>query len=378
MRKSEGKWIMKKERRMISKDGTIFEFSGYTSSKEEEDEKEEEESENKVSKKVSEIRSNSESSGYAASENEVESDLESTSRSEPKCKKIEYTCQKMAPNRRSSPSNDKNSDIAAINAQQLQNILPHIITKVTNNVNNANANGGNEGNNRCPYKTFLACNRRDYDGKGGADQTMGREAAMGMTWVEFKALLVEDFCPSNEMEKLETKLVLYLVTLEFKRIGRILTDEEVRCGTLTRSSEKRKEVEETTKQGGSWKDNKKANVGKGFVATAPPRNVNIDAYPKDVFVIVCHKKMVRIPMEGGEILRVQRERTLGGTKTLMSMKADEPELSDIPIVRDFLDVFPKDLLGLPLQRQVDFRVDLIPGATPVAKSLYRLVLEIRK
>ncbi|GKB27594.1 putative reverse transcriptase domain-containing protein, partial [Tanacetum coccineum] len=44
-----------------------------------------------------------------------------------------------------------------------------------------------------------------------------------------------------------------------------------------------------------------------------------------------HEKVVRILMEGGEILRVQRERTLGGTKTLMSTKADEPELSDIPI-----------------------------------------------
>ncbi|GJU42586.1 putative reverse transcriptase domain-containing protein [Tanacetum coccineum] len=61
----------------------------------------------------------------------------------------------------------------------------------------------------------------------------------------------------------------------------ILTDEMVCCGTLTRSSEKRKEVEETSKQG-SWKDIKKAKVGKGFVVTAPPRNVNVGAYPKCV------------------------------------------------------------------------------------------------
>ncbi|GJR29554.1 putative reverse transcriptase domain-containing protein [Tanacetum coccineum] len=45
---------------------------------------------------------------------------------------------------------------------------------------------------------------------------------------------------------------------------------------------------------------------------------------------------------------------------------------DIPIVRDFEDVFPDDLSGLPPQRQVEFRIDLIPGATPVAKSPYRL------
>ncbi|GJU17522.1 putative reverse transcriptase domain-containing protein [Tanacetum coccineum] len=61
----------------------------------------------------------------------------------------------------------------------------------------------------------------------------------------------------------------------------ILTDKAVRCGTLIRSSEKRKEVEETSKQGGSWKDIKKAKVGKGFMVTAPPRNENMDSYPKD-------------------------------------------------------------------------------------------------
>ncbi|GJS18037.1 putative reverse transcriptase domain-containing protein [Tanacetum coccineum] len=258
----------------------------------------------------------------------------------------------------------------------------------------------------------------------------------------------------------------------------ILIDEAVRCGTLTRNSEKRKEVEEISKQGGSWKYNKKAKVGKGFVATTPPRNVNVDAYPKcakcftyhleigpcrlcfncqkpghfardcrasvkqvapvsvvmmgnnqrlwratkipgimgikleerafsvnavdtlqdpnilkdlislghgsfDVIVgmdwlsknkakIVCHEKVVRIPLEGGEILCVYGERTLGGMETLMSTKADEPKMSDIPIVRYFIDVFLEDLLGLPSQRQVEFRIDLIPRATPVAKSLYRL------
>ncbi|GKA45402.1 hypothetical protein Tco_0738198 [Tanacetum coccineum] len=47
----------------------------------------------------------------------------------------------------------------------------------------------------------------------------------------------------------------------------ILTDEAVSCGTLTKGNEKRKGVEETSKSGGSWKENKKAKVGTGFVAT---------------------------------------------------------------------------------------------------------------
>ncbi|GJR25782.1 putative reverse transcriptase domain-containing protein [Tanacetum coccineum] len=230
---------------------------------------------------------------------------------------------------------------------------------VTNNVNNANAycgngNGGNEngGNNGCSYKAFLACKSRDFDAKGVAIaltqwiekmesaltwwntrvQARGREAANGITWEEFKALLMEEFCSSSEMERLESefwnhtmaganhaaytdrfhklaKLVSHLVTLESKRIGRyihglvpqicgmlratqtttiqsviltgwILTDEAVRCGTLSKGNEERKEVEETSKQGGWGNDHKRAKVGKGFVATAPPRNAYAGPYPK--------------------------------------------------------------------------------------------------
>ncbi|GJY95680.1 hypothetical protein Tco_0512041 [Tanacetum coccineum] len=90
------------------------------------------------------------------------------------------------------------------------------------------------------------------------------------------------------------------------------------------------------------------------------------------FVIVCYEKVVRIPLEGDEILRVHGERTLGAAKALMNAKVDEPRISDIPVVRDITDVFLEDLLGLPPQRQVEFRIDLVPGATSVAKSPNRL------
>ncbi|GKC70480.1 putative reverse transcriptase domain-containing protein [Tanacetum coccineum] len=98
----------------------------------------------------------------------------------------------------------------------------------------------------------------------------------------------------------------------------------------------------------------------------------MDWLSKRKFVIVCYEKVVRIPLEGDEILRVHGERTLGAAKALMNAKVDEPRISDIPVARDITDVFPEDLLGLPPQRQVEFRIDLVPGATPVAKSPYRL------
>ena len=43
-------------------------------------------------------------------------------------------------------------------------------------------------------------------------------------------------------------------------------------------------------------------------------------------------------------------------------------LSEVPIVRDFPDVFPEELPGVPPERQVKFRIDLVPSATPIAKE----------
>nr|GEX02878.1 hypothetical protein [Tanacetum cinerariifolium] len=45
---------------------------------------------------------------------------------------------------------------------------------------------------------------------------------------------------------------------------------------------------------------------------------------------------------------------------------------DVPILNEFLDVFPKDFSGIPPEREVEFRIDLILGATPIAKTPYRL------
>nr|GFD63138.1 putative reverse transcriptase domain-containing protein [Tanacetum cinerariifolium] len=44
-------------------------------------------------------------------------------------------------------------------------------------------------------------------------------------------------------------------------------------------------------------------------------------------------------------------------------KSEEKRLEDVPIVREF----PKDLPGLPPARQVEFQIDLVPGAAPVAR-----------
>nr|GEY00707.1 reverse transcriptase domain-containing protein [Tanacetum cinerariifolium] len=258
---------------------------------------------------------------------------------------------------------------------------------------------------------------------------------------DFKALLVEEFCPSNEMEKLESefwnhkmveanhagytdqfhklaKLVPHLVTSSHIKRAGILTDEAVSCGTLTKGNEKRKGLEESSKALDDMETSQPALLPEPslcetslVVAAAiptspletPQRNLvlpkyhsilvrlpsrylslwrfldfvnpgylievadgkkikvdrvicncklelrtslfTIDLIPLghwsfDVIVgmdwlsehkaeIVCHEKVVRIPLESGEILIVQGERTPRIAKDLSNVKVDEPKLSDI-------------------------------------------------
>ncbi|GJQ97065.1 putative reverse transcriptase domain-containing protein [Tanacetum coccineum] len=89
-------------------------------------------------------------------------------------------------------------------------------------------------------------------------------------------------------------------------------------------------------------------------------------------LIDCYEKIVRIPLPNGKILEVQGERPEKDLRSLACIKADEKKLDDIRVVRDFPEVFPDDLLGLPLEREIEFRIDLIPGASPVVRSPYRL------
>ncbi|GKA04303.1 hypothetical protein Tco_0677084 [Tanacetum coccineum] len=93
----------------------------------------------------------------------------------------------------------------------------------------------------------------------------------------------------------------------------------------------------------------------------------------------CHRaiidyceKIIRIPLSNGKILEVQGKRPEKDPRSLACIKADEKKLDDIRIVRDFSEVFPDGLSGLPPMRELEFCVDLIPGASPVVKSPYRL------
>ncbi|GJW40550.1 retrotransposon protein, putative, ty3-gypsy subclass [Tanacetum coccineum] len=66
------------------------------------------------------------------------------------------------------------------------------------------------------------------------------------------------------------------------------------------------------------------------------------------------------------------ERPKEKARILMSVKASDKKQEEIVVVRDFPKVFLDDLSGLPPLLEIEFRIKLIPGAVPIAKSLYRL------
>ncbi|GJS48668.1 putative reverse transcriptase domain-containing protein [Tanacetum coccineum] len=100
--------------------------------------------------------------------------------------------------------------------------------------------------------------------------------------------------------------------------------------------------------------------------------IGMDWLPNHKAKIICHEKVVRIPLLDGKVLRVLRERPEEKVRLLMSVKASDKKQEEIVVVRDFPEVFLDDLSGLPPLREIEFQIELIPGATSVAKSLYRL------
>ncbi|GJT67354.1 hypothetical protein Tco_1018834 [Tanacetum coccineum] len=129
--------------------------------------------------------------------------------------------------------------------------------------------------------------------------------------------------------------------------------------------------------------------------------VSMDWLANYYAVIICDEKIVRIPY-GDEVLIVQGDRDGKGEKSQLSIisctktqkhikrgcpiflaqvtkkeiknESEEKRLEDMPTVRDFPVVFPEDMPGLPPTRLVEFQIDLVRGAAPMARAPCRLTL----
>ncbi|GJU82222.1 putative reverse transcriptase domain-containing protein [Tanacetum coccineum] len=101
--------------------------------------------------------------------------------------------------------------------------------------------------------------------------------------------------------------------------------------------------------------------------------IGMDWLVKYQAIVVCAEKIIRIPW-GNEILIIHGDEINQGYEARLHIisytKIQEYMLKGCP---EFPYVFPEDLPGLPPTRQVEFQIDLIPSAAPVAQAPYRLV-----
>ncbi|GJU00671.1 putative reverse transcriptase domain-containing protein [Tanacetum coccineum] len=260
---------------------------------------------------------------------------------------------------------------------------------VQENVRNVIVNGNRVG---CSYKEFLACNPKEYDGKGSVvvltrwiekmknmqdmsgcsvDQkvkyttglfvgkaltwwnsqicTLIQEVAISMSGMDL-VLMIQEFCPNHEMQKLESDLVdtpwsgcHAAYTDRFHELARLVPYLVTPKSRMI----------------------KRHKYGLAL-------QIRMDWFSNYKAKIICHEKVVRIPLPDGNVLRVLGDRPEERTRYLMGAKASDKKQKEIVVVRDFPEVFPDDLSGLPPIREIEFRIELTPGATPVAKSPYRL------
>ncbi|GJT14482.1 hypothetical protein Tco_0861524 [Tanacetum coccineum] len=228
-------------------------------------------------------------------------------------------------------------------------------------VNDLNGQGDDQGErwecivngNRvgCSYKEFLACNPKEYDGKGGS--------VVLTHWIK-KMESVHDMsgCSVNQKVKYTAGLFVGKALMWWNSHINTLSQEVAISMSCNDSKfmmkvEKRGNVGETSKDKNGRDDNKRTRTGNAFATTVNPvgrENTGMDWLSNYKAEIICHEKVVRIPLPDGKVLRVVGERPEEKARFLMSVKKQE----EIVVVSDFPEI------------------KLISRATPVAKSPYRL------
>nr|GEY41356.1 putative reverse transcriptase domain-containing protein [Tanacetum cinerariifolium] len=135
-------------------------------------------------------------------------------------------------------------------------------------------------------------------------QPIGVDQANKITWTELKRLLTNKYCPQTEVRKMEEELYNLIVKgNDLKTYFRRFQELEVLCPNMCRTPRK------------SWK--------------------LLSELSKYHAKILCDEKVVHIPIDG-ETLIIREKK-----------KSDEKRIEDIPVVKEFLDVFLEDLPGLP-------------------------------
>ncbi|KAL8492577.1 hypothetical protein ACS0TY_023966 [Phlomoides rotata] len=69
---------------------------------------------------------------------------------------------------------------------------------------------------------------------------------------------------------------------------------------------------------------------------------------------------------------LRKDKCMGLLVNIVGSQEPEVNIADVPIVREYQAVFPEELPGIPPNRQMEFTIDLTPGAAPVSKAPYRI------
>ncbi|GJR75780.1 putative reverse transcriptase domain-containing protein [Tanacetum coccineum] len=222
-------------------------------------------------------------------------------------------------------------------------------------------------------------------------RTLSRVVTVSMSWDDFKFMMIQEFCPSHEMQKLESelwnhamvgaghavytdrfyelaRLVPHLVTPESRMIEIYVYGlAQQICGMVAATEQSVLPKGKPSKDRSGRDDNKRTRTVQCFFFSSCC--TLLSNYKAE---IICHKKVVRIPLPDGKVLRVVGTRPEEKARLLMRAKASDKKQEEIVVVRDFPEVFPDDLSGLLPIREIEFRIELTPGATPGANSPYRL------
>ncbi|GKA96326.1 putative reverse transcriptase domain-containing protein, partial [Tanacetum coccineum] len=84
------------------------------------------------------------------------------------------------------------------------------------------------------------------------------------------------------------------------------------------------------------------------------------------------------PLKSVKLISAMKARTLishgcqGFLASVMDTSLESPNIENLSVVREFVDVFPDELPGLPPAREIEFGIELIPGAEPISKAPYRM------
>nr|GEV47812.1 putative reverse transcriptase domain-containing protein [Tanacetum cinerariifolium] len=243
----------------------------------------------------------------------------------------------------------------------------------------------------------------------GQIRTLGLEA-YAMTWEVLKKKMTDKYCPQEELKKLEIELwnlkidkyisgLLDNIYRNVKSSKPRTLDENIENNPVHQQQPfKKKNVAKVYNMGTlerkPYEGSLPKSSGNANVANAqrdgketPKGNGCFKCRASGHFKRDCPKlknKNGEIGMLKDGCMRLGMRKRTGmhqQTRTQMSSristkkeedKLEGKQLKDVPIVRDFLEIFLKDLPGLPSARLVEFKIGVIPGAAPVARAPYRL------